>query len=476
MPVLKQFSCLLIMVCLAACSKKMIPEKPILNASVTRLDSLPPSEIDIPIRINLKPLYAIAEKEVQQVYTSPGFPNDYVVDNCDTRYMYRFRRGPLQFSSTGNSIQMGFTGFYTIVGGQRVCTGTGSERIPVTPWSPSCTCGLREGERKVNVSFQASFRLSNNYHILPTLNRMEPVPIDKCTVCVFGIDITRTVMDRLRAQLDDARKSMLDTLATMDLRPQFQKIWDLLNTVQPVDKYGYLQINPVRLRLSDLKANKDTMTLSIGLTAKPVITQRRPQEIRTVVPELSTSRDARGFSIYTDAFLDYDSLGQIINATARGKRISLEQLGKYVVIEKCIIYGSSAEKLVLKVEFSGSASGEFYLTGRPVYDPVKKLLKLDQLEYDIRSRNMMLRSAEWMFSGKILKELQQYAQVEISTYEAMLRQRMNETLNSEIRKGVRMRGSMDAVNIERIYPFPEALVVRFHSKGNLDIMINDLTF
>jgi hypothetical protein len=146
------------------------------------------------------------------------------------------------------------------------------------------------------------------------------------------------------------------------------------------------------------------------------------------------------------------------------------------VIEKCSIYGGSAEKLVLKVDFSGSASGEFYLTGRPVYDPVRRLLKLDQLEYDIRSRNMMLRSAEWMFSGRILKELQQYAQVEITTYEAMLRQRINESLNSEIRKGVRMQGNMEAVNIEKIYPFPEALVVRFHSKGNLDILINDLSF
>ncbi|HSF46141.1 MAG TPA: DUF4403 family protein [Chitinophagaceae bacterium] len=475
MSAIKYLFSLLVLVNLVSCSKKMIPEKPVLSQSITAMDTLPLSEIDVPVKVNLKPFYALAEKEVQQVYTSPGYPAEYVVDNCDSRYMYRFRRGPLQISSSGNSIRMGFQGLYTVAGGTRICTGTGSERIPVTPWTPTCTCGLREGERKVNVAFTASLKLTPDYRIQASINRLEPIPVDKCEVCIFNMDITSVIMGRLKAQLDDARKSMLDTLAATSLRPQFQKIWDLLNATQPLLNYGYLRINPQQIRISEISAVKDTMILNIGLTAKPVISQSRPADLQTVVPNITPVASRKGFSIYTDAHMDYDSLSNIINAQTKNKRIDLE-MGKYIVIEEGQVYGVGNEMLILKIRFSGSASGEFYLTGKPVFDQQKKILKLEGLAFDIRSKNMMLRSAEWLFSKRILRELEPYTQFALLDYESMLLANVNSQLNKEIRKGVVMHGAVRNVTIEKIYPFTEKLVVRFSSKGELDITINDLGF
>jgi hypothetical protein len=475
MSVMKNLICLLLLTSVISCSKKMIPEKPALVQNITSLDTLPISEIDVPVKVNLKPFYALADKEVQQVYTSPGYPAEYVVDNCDSRYMYRFRRGPLQISSSGNNIRMGFTGFYTVAGGTRICTGKGSERIPVTPWTPTCTCGLREGERKVNVAFTASLKLTPDYRIQASINRLEPVPIDKCEVCLFNMDITSVIMSRLKAQLDDARKSMMDTLAATSLRPQFQKIWDLLNTTQPILNYGYLKINPQQIRISQLYAVKDTMFMNIGLTAKPVISQARPAELRTLVPDITPVSARRGFSIFTDAYMDYDSLSNIINSQARNKRIDLE-MGKYIVIEEGQVYGVGNEMLILKIRFSGSANGEFYLTGKPVFEQQKKILKLEGLAFDIRSKNMMLRSAEWLFSKRILKEIEPYTKFELQAYEQMLLTNVNAQLNKEIRKGVVMHGEVRNVTIEKIYPFTEKLVIRFSSKGELDIAVNDLSF
>ncbi len=48
---------------LSSCSKKIMPEKPQLGRSQFLLDSLPLSEIDIPLQINLKPFYGIAGKK-----------------------------------------------------------------------------------------------------------------------------------------------------------------------------------------------------------------------------------------------------------------------------------------------------------------------------------------------------------------------------------------------------------------------------
>ncbi len=459
-----------------ACSKKIIPEKPTLNNTIYTLDSLPMSEIDIPLRINLAAVYAIAESQVEKIYTSPGYPTDYVVENCDTRYMYRFRRGPLQMNANGNQVNMAFTGYYQMAGGQRICSGTGSDRTAMTPWSPTCTCGLREGERKVSVAFTAGFGITPTYQVKANINRLDPVPLDKCTVCFWGQDITNNVMQRLKAQLDGARSSMVDTLQSINLRPQFQQIWDILNTVQPMYNYGYLQINPQRIRISKISASNDTMLLSVGISARPVITQLKPQVSRTVIPDISTSVPSRGFTINIDAYLDYDSLSIILNTNLKNKRIELEKLGKYVVVEQCEVYGANNEKLILKIKFSGSESGEFYLTGRPVYDVVRKILILENLEYDIRSKDMLVKSAEWLFNRKILSTLQAYSKFDVSPYEAMLLDRINKQLTSDIKPGIKMSGEVKTIAINKIYPFTEKLVVRFTTSGSLDVMVNNINF
>lgn len=471
----KLFPFLLLLLSIA-CGKKHIAEKPaILNTSLA-LDTLPLSDIDIPIRINLKPIYAIAERTVQKEYTTPNYPKDFVVENCDTRYMYKFRRGPLQFSGQGNQLQFGFTGFYIIAGGQRICSGAGSDRIPVTPWSPTCTCGLSEGERRVNVSFTAGMQITPSYHIIPAIKTNEPKPIDKCTVCFWGQDITNTIMDRLKAQLEDSRKGMQDTIMKMDLRPQFQKVWDMLNAIQPVSNYGFLQINPQQIRVSQLSIDKDTLRLSLGISARPRVVQTRPAEVRTVIPDLSVGQNRRGFSIYTDALLNYDSLSNLLQTAMYKKRIDAEGSGKYIIVEKVQVYGSNSAMLNLKMQFSGSISGTFYLSGKPVYDAQQKQLRMENLDYDIQSKSMVVKTGEWLFNQRIMRELEKSTKFDVTAYEKMLLEKINAQFNREVYKSVLMNGNVQHIGIEKIYPFADQLVVRFSSRGDLEILVKELSF
>lgn len=469
----KLFPFLLLLLSIA-CGRKNIAEKPAMLNTSLALDTLPLSDIDIPIRINLKPLYAIAEKTVQKEYTTPNYPRDFVVENCDSRYMYKFRRGPLQFSGQGNQLQFGFTGYYIIAGGQRICSGTGSDRIPVTPWSPTCTCGLSEGERRVNVSFTAGMQITPSYHIIPAIKTNEPKPIDKCTVCFWGQDITQTIMDRLRAQLEESRKGMQDTMMKMDLRPQFQKVWDMLNAIQPVSNYGFLQINPQQIRVSQLSVDKDTLRLSLGISARPRMVQTRPVEIRTVIPDLSVGQNRRGFSIYTDALLNYDSLSNLLQTAMYKKRIDAEGSGKYIIVEKVQVYGSNSAMLNLKMQFSGSISGTFYLSGKPVYD--QKQLRLENLDYDIQSKSMVVKTGEWLFNQRIMRELEKSTRFDVTAYEKMLLDKINAQFNREVYKSVLMNGSVQHISIEKIYPFADQLVVRFSSRGDLEILVKELSF
>src|SRR5690348_7803922 len=84
-------------------AQRIDPANPDLSPVNFRLDSLPESEINIPIQVNLKPLYTEAEKSVDTVFTSAGYPDNWVQEGCATRYKYVFRRSPLQISGKGSS-------------------------------------------------------------------------------------------------------------------------------------------------------------------------------------------------------------------------------------------------------------------------------------------------------------------------------------------------------------------------------------
>lgn len=459
-------------VIVSSCAKKIIPEKPFLAKNLLTLDTLPVSEIDIPLQINLKPLYDIANKNVQTIYTSEGWPNDFIVNNCDTRYMYRFKRGPLQIVSNGNSVNFNFTGSYIIAGAQRVCTGSGSNRVAVTPWSPTCTCGLHEAEPRVNISYKVLLQLKNNYTLNTKLQPQEPKPLDKCTVCFWNHDITATVITQLKEQLAVAGKDIQDSLNRLNFRPQFQKLWDILNTSVRMYDMGYLQINPEKLRISTLYAKNDSLNISIGISARPLISLTKVTDHKTVVPDISDFNQRKGFSIFIDAVMNYDSLSILITKQLSNKRINMDKVGKYMIVNKCDIYGADNENIIIKIQFSGSDNGVLYLTGKPVFNKEKNRIEVKNIDYDIHTKDLLIKTAKWLFNRKIINELNKYSSFDITAYSDTLLAKINGQINRQLQKGVFSTGRVNTLQIIDIYPFKENFILRCGSKGEMAIRID----
>lgn len=459
----------------SSCSKKIVPPKPELTKTYFSLDTLPVSDIDIPLQINLKPLYGMVEKNVQKIYASEGWPNEYVVNNCDTKYMYRFKRGPLRINANGNIVHFNFTGSYIIAGAQRVCTGSGSNRVAVTPWSPVCTCGLNETEPRVDIGYKASLQLKQNYDAAMRLQALEPKPLDKCAVCFWGQDITPIVMTQLKEELAIAGRDIEDSVNSLNFRPQFQQLWDVLNTSIRLYDVGYLRLNPEKIRISTLQAQNDSLNISVGISARPLISLTKNNDHKTVLPDISDFSRRKGFNIYIDAVMNYDSLSRLLTQQLAGKRIDLDKLGKYIIIEQCNIYGVDNEKLIIKLGFKGSDNGIMYLTGKPVFNPAKNELQVKDIDYDIHTKNLLIKTAKWLFNKKIINELNKHATFNTLAYTDTLINKVNSQLNKELQKGIYAAGKVETMQIINIYPLKDNFVLRCSSKGEMSVRIDSFT-
>ena len=457
-----------------SCSNRLIPDKPFLSKTSFKMDSLPESEVSIPIQVNMKPLYQLAEKNVDTVFTSPHWPDDWISIDCANRYKYQFRRGPLQFSAAGNAMNLGFTGYYKIIGSTRVCLGN----TVVSPWTPACRCGFDEGERKVNVGFVNTVQVLNNYKLNLTITRQEPVPVDKCTVCFFGADITNQVMKGLKDELDLAKKAIQDSFGVVDIKPQVQQLWNKLNSSYNLYGLGWLKINPQKIRFTRLFARNDSLNIFLGMTAKPVISFEKSNDLLTLVPEIDNLIAKPGFNIFLDAVLNYDSLSTIINTQLKGKEFDLTsgKSKKVIVVDDCRIYGTGNEKLIIKMSFSGSNSGIAYFTGKPFYDVSKKMIEVRDIDFDVKTKNLLLKSADWLFNKRITNEITRVSRFDLSTYVDSAKILINRQLNAEWIKGVKSAGTINDLRIAGFYPLTEYFIIRSNASGDLQIKVDAMSF
>jgi hypothetical protein len=438
----------------------------------TPIDSLPESQIDIPIQINLKPIFALADKSVATVFTSPNYPDGWTQADCATRYKYHFRRSPLRMNMKGLVMNLGFTGYYQIVGSTRLCNGT----TVLSPWTPGCKCGFDEPERQIDIGFISSFQLTPDYHLHTRITRTEPVAKDKCEVCFWGQDVTKEVLNGLKNELDASRKAMQDSFGNINLRPYLQQAWTMLNQSYSIPGIGYFSLNPKRLRMQNINAQNDLLHINIGVSASPAVTIEKKNAVVTPVPNLTTTANPGGFSVYLDAALQYDSLSRVVNGYMAGKRFDVSEgiFKKHIIIKEVTVAASPEGRMLIKVDFTGSFNGTAFFTGNPAYNPANKTIEVQDLDYDLQTKNVLLKTAKWLFAGKIEEELKKNTTINLTTYFETAQKSLNNYLNKEWTKGIKGVGNIRELKVVSVKPLPQHILIKTACSGNLSVQVSEI--
>lgn len=442
------------------------------TSSGIKIDSLPESQIDIPIQINLRPIYALAEKNVDTVFTSPNYPDGWVQPDCATRYKYHFRRSPLSMSMNGTTLNLAFLGYYQIVGSTRACVSG----AVLSPWTPACRCGFDEPERRVNVSFTSTFQLQPNFILNSRIIRNEPKALDKCTVCFWGQDITSEVLKGLKEELDASKKSMDSAYGKFNLRPFMQRAWNMLNDAYNIPGVGYFSLHPKKLRMENINAKNDFLSINIGISATPVVSFAKPETTASQVPNLANANNPGGFNVFLEAALQYDSLSNVLNGYLVNKRFDVAEgiFKKHIVVQHTAVSGDDEGNLNIRVDFTGSFDGVAYFVGKPVYNAEKKTIEVHDLDYDLKTKNLFLKTAKWLFNKKIISELKNYTSFDLSHYYDTASKTLNDWLNREWTKGIRGSGSVTDIKLTSVYALPQHLLIRSNCVGKLNVLVSEL--
>ena len=441
-------------------TKKISKEAP----PARTLPALPVSQINIPVRVYMKPLLAMMDSMTAKEFTSDQWPN-YYQPSCDFRYKYRFVRGPFSFSCVNNKVSIGFQGSYQIAGSRTVCAFDKQ----ISPWvSGSCGFGS-EPMRKVDISISSFLELLPQYQVRTTTKIDRLQAHDKCVVSLLQTDMTKEVMDSIRASIETYTTSFDQFVGSVNTNQLLREWRTNGNRVFPVSRYGYLNLNPSMLRVGKFNYYRDTLMFSVGFNGMPHFSSDSGSIVtRKYLPSFNNSESAPGIATYLDAVYEYSFLSKLLNDSLRNKPFEVD--GRTFLIKNINLSGTAENKLLIDVAFDGNRRGTLRLSGTPLLDTASQVLTMPDISFSVESRDMLINIAKGLFRKKIIKKLKNQSVFDIAELIRNNKKVIEARLNQQITDWLSTRGDFQELRLVGLLPHKEAIQIQLFIKGNITIV------
>lgn len=238
---------------------------------------------------------------------------------------------------------------------------------------------------------------------------------------------------------------------------------------------SWLRIVPTELYSTEAKLVKENINLQMGLKCnmetlignkpesrfdkekiilKPV--SKMPEDVSANIVAVSTYADAS--RIMTKNFM-----GQTFGDGS-----------KKVTVQKVDIWHKTG-KMVIALDVIGSINGTIYLMGFPQFNAETKEIFFDQLDYALDTKSRLMRSANWLAQGLILKKIQKTCRYSITPNLDEAKKSMATYLNNfSPMPGVFVNGKIESIDFQKIQLSNKGIIAFVKVKGNVNVNVDGL--
>jgi hypothetical protein len=422
------------------------------------------SAITIPVEIDLSSYLKAAEKEIPKSYSGKN-------EQCEgVSTAYSIKRDEIKFSGSGNKIG------YEVGGQLKLKINYCPKCQTLTDEKGSCiiprvhvSCGENEPMRKFSLKYSTAVKVNSDYTFKTTTNLQKFELLDPCELTIANIDVTTDVEKEITKQLKVLEREIDKQFSAIDIKSTAKESWKLLQEPTEIPGYGYLSLAPSSLAISELKFNGKKASFNFNIDVSPSFTTEKPQLIPSALPDLSKSKVDNGLNFGLDVILSYDSLSNFIRSSFKGEVFEIKR--KKIIIEDIAVSGSADNRIILKTQFSGSKRGVIYLLATPVLNDSLKQIELTNVDFDVKTKSVLLKSAKWFFNSKINQLVEEQGKFNYTPMIDDMKKEINTSLNQPLTDGVAMSGRIASISLNKIYYTTTHLVLRTQIGGNLKLIL-----
>jgi Domain of unknown function (DUF4403) len=337
----------------------------------------------------------------------------------------------------------------------------------------------REFNLAANITFDSSIGLRNWQMTTDTkLQNLEWTESPSITVAGKKIPITYLInpavklfKTRIEDELDNAIKQ------SVDFKPQ---VLDALQTLSKPfmtsEQYEtWFQLMPEELYVTDAKLSKKQITMNMGLkcTMETTVGQAPKAVLKkdaVVLKAVGTMPEK--VSAVVAAVSTYQSASAIITKNFQGQEFGDGK--RKVTIQKVDLWSKDG-KMIVALDMVGSITGTIYLSGIPNYNAVTKEIYFDQMDYVLDTKSALMRTANWMASGIILKKIQENCRYSIQANLEEGKKNMQPYLNNySPMAGVFVNGTLDDFEFDKVTLTDNAIIAFIKGSGKINLKIDGM--
>ena len=337
-----------------------------------------------------------------------------------------------------------------------------------------------EAEGKIKLKMSTTYDVKPDWSIEAQTELVEYDWLDKPKVKLgfmeFPVEkIADIVIEKSKATI--TQKIDQEIGKTDELRKQVEKVWEKIKEPILVSKKDSLWIllSPKTIGLSTPLSKQDSIESNIYVECKPIISVGVKTEIDSLfpLPEMQWKEDGENkFTMNLLTEISYDEAERLAKEYAIGKTFT--EGNRSVTIEDLNLYGQE-DKLVVDAKVSGSYKGSIYLTGKPVFNAEKNLLELKEFDYELKTKNFLVNSFGWLVKKGFKKSLEEKMKFPLKDNLEKIKTTVQEQLKErELTKGIRVKGALDDIKVNRTLVTPNAIAASITLEGNLNIIIDEL--
>lgn len=300
------------------------------------------------------------------------------------------------------------------------------------------------------------------------------------TMLIFGknMPVTYLINPGIKLFKSKIEKKIDDAIAkSMDFKPNVVSALEKICTpFQMSDTYeSWLRIVPIEIYSTSAKLKNDTFILGMGMKCNMETLIGRQPESKfnknkivlkpvTKIPEEITANIA--------AVSTYQEASKIMTKNFSGQEFGSGS--KKIKVQNVAIWHKNG-KMIIALDVLGSVDGTIYLTGFPQYSDKTKEVFFDKLDYALDTKNKLMRTANWLAQGLILKKIQQSCRYSIKpNLDEGKQSMMNYLKNYSPMPGVYVNGKMEDIQFQKIELTNQAIIAFIKVKGTVNVSVDGL--
>jgi hypothetical protein len=300
------------------------------------------------------------------------------------------------------------------------------------------------------------------------------------TTTLFGKSVPVTYLINptikiFRSKIEKSIDAAIDK--SMDFKPNVLTALEKICTPFLMNEAyeSWLQINPQEIYSTTAQLKNDTFIVNMGIKASmETWIGKQPESkfnaSKIILKPVSTIPDLISANI--TAVSTYAEASKIMTKNFAGQEFGSG--GRKIRVQKVAIWHKN-EKMVIALDVLGSVNGTIYLTGFPQYNSQTKELFFDKLDYALDTKNKLIRTANWLAQGLILRKIQESCRYSIiPNIEEGKKSMLKYLQNYSPMNGVFVNGKIDNVAFQKVQLTNKAIIAFIKVNGTVSVSVDGL--